>query len=93
VAGPILLLEPAQAPLGERGPRLIEAIVEAAYNDVVAHGVAMVAVPRQRRHPVGAHEPHAVRQRLVVGDRCTAFADREVRVGEEAERTGESESL
>src|SRR5512132_1363060 len=65
-------------------PHLVEPIVVAARNHVVAVGMSLVAGPRQSRHAVRTEKTHTLRQLLVVGDDHAAFSDREILVGEEA---------
>ena len=64
---------------------LIEAVVQAVLQHVVAVGVASVTVPRQRRHPVRAEEAGAGGDLSVSRDEHPALADRHVLVREEAE--------
>ena len=64
---------------------LVEPIVEPGKNDVIAGGVAPVAVPGERGHSVRPQKPQLFRQLLVAGDDHPALPDRKVLVGEEAE--------
>jgi hypothetical protein len=86
----VLGVEPHKPPRGESGARLVEAVVEAQLDDVVARRVPAVAVPREARHPVRAEEPHPRRERVGGHDRA-ALADREVLVREDAEAAGAAE--
>ena len=88
-AARVLGVEPREPAARQRGARLVDPVVEAEVDDVVAGGVSAVAVPGQRRHAVRAQQPYSVRERVVVGDDHPALADREVLVREEAERAGE----
>ena len=75
-----------------RRPQLVEAVVEAGEEHVVARGVPAVARPRERRHPVRAQEPKLLGHPGVVRDDHPSLAHRHVLVREEAEAADEPES-
>ncbi len=84
-AGCVVLREPPQLDEPDRRADLVEAVVEAVLDHVVAVRVAAVTVPRQRRHPVRAQQADALGERVVVRDEHPALARWQVLVREEAE--------
>ena len=84
-AGRRCLRRVAQTAQSERGPRLVEAEVEADVDHVVGGIVTAVAVPGAARHGVGAKQPDALVERLVGAADHAALADAQLLLGEEAE--------
>ncbi len=69
----------------ESGAQLVDAVVVAQIDDIVGMGVAVVAVPGQAGHAMGAQQAHFFSQIVAVRDEHAALAGGEVLVGEEAE--------
>jgi len=67
-------------------------MVEARGDDVVVVGVAAVAVPAERRHPMRGQQPHVARELVVVRDDHAALTDGKVLVREEAQRGGAADA-
>src|SRR5215211_6014052 len=69
-----VVLQPREAGAQERGPRLVDAVVVAQPDDVVARGVTPVAVPAPRRHRVRAQPSRQLGHRVLVGGEQAALA-------------------
>ena len=79
-------LQPPHAREQERRPRLVEAVVVAQSDGVVAGGLAREPAPRARRHAVAAQGARERRDVVIVGRHQAALAAGQHLVGEEAER-------
>ena len=83
--------EPPELDEPDRGPKLVESIVEASRDDVVGVSMPAVAGPGERGHAVRAEETDPAGHLVVVRDDHPAFAYRQVLIREEAETPDISE--
>ncbi len=85
-----LVAEASEARADDRGPQVVEAIVEADLDDVVAHCGAAMAVHGGSRHALRAQAPHPLGDFVGVGAEGTALPHAEHLVREEREASGEA---
>ena len=80
----VLVVEPRQAADGERRARLVDPVVAAERDDVVAGRVTLMPLPGERGHPVRSQQLQALCRLVVAAHDHAALADREILVREEA---------
>jgi hypothetical protein len=87
----VFLVEAPQQGVGEGGPGIVEAVVEAAVGQLVLGRGLVMAVPGLRAEAVPAPPRDPGRQLVVVGGQHPALADADVLGAREAEGAGQAE--
>ncbi len=82
---PVVLGQPGQLRPADGRPNLVDAIVVAGGDNVVAEGVAAMAIPGESGHAVGTQQPQPLGQAVVAGRHHAALTGGHVLVSEEAE--------
>src|SRR6185437_7203737 len=80
----VVVIEPREPAEAERRARLVHPVVVTERDDVVARGVTLVALPRQRCHSVRAQKTRACGRLVVAAYDHPTLADGEILVREEA---------